>query len=620
MLRSSNTKPFFELMPYIVGISLIVATIVQTLFGVAVGERLFIVILIVGCLPYAVRMLKDLAAGHFGVDVIALLAVFTSLALHEIMAGAVILFMLSGGEALEEYALRRARLQLTQLLKRAPSIAHVKHGQSLKDIPINLVALGDRLLVKSGEIIPVDGIILEGASSIDESMITGESLPVEKTVSQLVSSGSVNVGGLLTIQALKTSKDSKYEQIIRLIKEAEQQRAPLIRLADKYSAGFTLVTLSLAGFAWFISGSALRALEVLVVATPCPLLIATPVAIMSGISVAASRGIIVKNGGALETLARVKGFIFDKTGTITFGTPKISQILSYGASETEVLQLAASIDQLSTHILARSLVKAAQKKKLVLQNPSSFQETLAQGVSAVINEETYLLGKMAFLEANGVTLTAESAAKHAELRTTGAKTIFLAQGKTLLGGISFLDEIRQDTKDVFSRLRAEGITSITLLSGDKSAVAKKIGAQVGVDQVLGDLAPEDKVKELQRLKQTIHPLAMVGDGVNDAPALAAADVGIAMGSHGDTAASETADIVISVDSLSRVAEAVHISKRMLHIALQSIGIGMGASFVLMLIATTGYLKPVTGAILQEGIDVIVILNALRVHQRKNILR
>ena len=617
MPRSSHSKPLFALMPYMVGVSLLVATLVQIGFGAGIGQTLFIGILVVGCLPYAWRMLKDLAAGHFGVDVIALIAVIASLALHEIMAGAVILFMLSGGEALEEYALRRARLQLTQLLARAPSIAHVRHGQTIKDVPIDQISVGDHLLIKSGEVVPVDGIILQGSSSIDESMITGESLPVEKTVAQQVSSGSLNVGGLLTIQALKTSTDSKYQQIIRLVKEAEEQRAPLVRLADKYSAGFTLVTLSLAGVAWTISGSALRALEVLVVATPCPLLIATPVAIMSGISVAASRGIIVKNGGALEVLARVKGFIFDKTGTITFGTPKVSQILAYGVPEEEVLCLAASIDQLSTHILARSLVKTAQKKRLTLQHPSSFQETLAQGVSAVIEHKTYLLGKMSFLVAKGVQLPKELSEKHDELRTTGAKTIYLAQDNVLLGGVSFTDEIRQDTKDVFTKLRAEGVGSIVLLSGDKASIAQKIGKQVGVDMVIGDMAPEDKVKELQRLKQTIHPIAMVGDGVNDAPALAAADVGIAMGSHGDTAASETADIVISVDSLSRVAEAVHISKRTLHIALQSIGIGMGASLVLMLIATAGYLKPVTGAILQEGIDVVVILNALRVHQRKN---
>jgi heavy metal translocating P-type ATPase len=567
-----------------------------------------------GTLPYVWRMVMDIRHGQVGVDIIALLAIFSSLALNQLLAGAVILFMLAGGEALEEFALARARLQLTHLLSRAPITAHRKRGNTVTDIHVGSVEIEDILLVKTGETVPVDGLVMEGLTTIDESMITGEPLPVEKKRSQLVLSGSVNVGNAFTMRATRVSRDSKYQQIVKLVQDAEEQRAPIVRLADRYSLMFTGVTLTLAGAAWFFSHDPVLALAVLVVATPCPLIIATPTAVMSGVSLAAKRGIVVKNGGALETLGRVKAFVFDKTGTITFGEPAIAKVTAYVGTEEDVLLRAASLDQVSSHILARSLVKEAQKQKLSLEFPGRAEETLAQGVMGVLDGKKYVLGKLDFVKKHGAALHEAALKEHEQGQRVGQKIIYLSHGAQLLGSIAFSDTVRADTKNVFSTLEKHGVEEILLLSGDRTSVVKQVAKRVGITHAMGDLAPEDKVHEIKELKKRLQPTAMVGDGVNDAPALAAADVGIAMGSHGMTAASETADIVITVDNLSRVAEAHGIAQRMLSVATQGIFFGIGASFVLMIAAAFGYIPPVTGAFVQEILDVVVIVNALRVHR------
>ncbi|MEI7512096.1 MAG: heavy metal translocating P-type ATPase [Candidatus Uhrbacteria bacterium] len=582
-------------------------------FGYSDIARVVLILLIIGgVIPNIWRMLVAIREGRFGIDIVALIAIFSSLALDQLLAGSIILFMLVGGEALEDFALARARLQLTRLLSRAPSIAHRMHGKIIEDIAAEHVLVEDALLVKAGETVPVDGLVVDGQPTIDESMITGEPLPVEKKRSQQVVSGSVNVGLAFTMHATRESKNSKYQQIVRMVRDAEEQRAPIVRLADRYSLGFTIITLTIAGAAWFFSRDPVLALAVLVVATPCPLIIATPTAVMSGVSLAAKRGIVVKNGGALEALARVKAFAFDKTGTITFGEPAVSHVVAYAGSERDVLMRAASLDQISGHILSRSLVKAAQKLKVPLVFPLKVEEVLGQGLVGLLEQKKYALGRYDFMKKLGIVVPKQGMIEREACAFSGKKIIFLAQGKRALGSVAFSDTVRAETKTVFSRLRDQGIQEIVLLSGDRTAVVKQVASKVGISQALGGLSPKDKVTELKRLKKRFSSIAMVGDGVNDAPVLAAADVGIALGSHGMTAASETADIVIVVDKLSRVQEAHAIAQRTIRVATQGIYIGIGTSILLMIIASFGFIPPVMGAFLQELLDVVVIMNALRV--------
>lgn len=573
-------------------------------------------VLVLGALPYAWRMVRDIVKGQLGVDLISLVAIFASLAFGQLISGGIILFMLAGGEALEEYALARARSQLTRLLSRAPSVAHRKRNGRIRDIKVDEIGLEDELLVKAGETVPTDGVILRGMALIDESMVTGEPLPVEKSVGGIAVSGTVNAGDAFWMRATRLSRDSNYQKIVALVQAAESNRAPIVRVADRYSAGFTVLTFSLAAFAWAASRDPLFAYAVLVVATPCPLIIATPTAIMSGISVAATRGIVVKNGGALETLDRAKAIVFDKTGTITFGQPSVANVHGYTMLRDEVIRIAASLDQVSAHILARSLIADATQRGIALDMPTNAHETVAQGITGEIDGDAYVLGKQDFLEAHGITLSEEVRATHRTAQRRGQKMVFLGHGKMVLGSITFADTLRPDTKLVFDAFTHDGLDRIMLLSGDKSDVVKRIGKELGVKQAFGDLSPQDKVREIKKLRRSVEPVVMVGDGVNDAPALAAADIGIAMGSHGMTASSETADVVITVDTLSRVQEAFAISRHTLRVAKQGIFFGMGVSIVLMLFAAMGMIPPVVGAFIQEGLDAVVIINALRVYRFK----
>ncbi len=432
-------------------------------------------------------------------------------------------------------------------------------------------------------------------------------------------SGSINTTNPLEINTLKIASDSKYEQIIRLVKEAEESRAPVVRLADRYSVWFSFITFTLAALAWFSSHEPLRLLAVLVVATPCPLILATPIAIISGISRSASRGIIVKNGGALETLAEVNAFIFDKTGTLTLGQPKVVGIKTFneGFSETDILNTAASLDQVSAHILARSLLTHARKENNFRTiYPESFKETFGEGVSGSIAGKLYHFGKLQFLRTSGVVINSLAEDEHKKTQDQGKIAVYLAAENELIGAIYFADIIRKEIKALFSDFKKQGLDKLVMLTGDKKNVADIIARELGLDDIHAEALPEDKVKEVKEHQQEFGKVAMVGDGVNDAPALAAADVGIALGGHGQSAGSNSGDIVITIDNLERVGEAFIIAKRVLRIAKQGIFIGIGASIVLMIFASFGYIQPVYGALLQELLDVIVILNALRVNFQK----
>ena len=564
--------------------------------------------------PLALTVLADLRHSQLGVDIIALLAMVGSLALGEYLAGAVIALMLSGGQALEAFAGARARRELSALVERAPREAHRYEDGQLTSPPLEDVRPGDLLLVKPGEIVPVDGLVQGDTAVLDESALTGESRPVERAAGELARSGTVNGGGPFQMRAVTSAAESTYAGIVRLVKEAEESKAPFVRLADRYALVFLPLTMVIAGLAWLLSGDPVRALAVLVVATPCPLILAAPVAILSGVSRAAHRGVIVKGGAALEALARATILLLDKTGTITTGMPALSEIEAFdgegGAeSEAEILRLAASLDQVSQHVLAAAVVRAAHERGLLLSFPTAVMERPGWGIHGEVDGRRVALGKLAGIDAAG---PLPAGVRRVRRRTAieGSSSVFVAIDGKVAGALILHDPVRPDSPRALRAMRRAGIERVVLVTGDHPEVAEMVGAGIGADLVLAERSPEEKVEAV--LAEHARGLTlMVGDGINDAPALAAADVGVAMGARGATASAESADAVLTVDRLDRLAEALLIARRSRSIAIQSVAAGMGLSLAAMVAAATGHLSPVAGALLQEVIDVAVILNALR---------
>ena len=574
-----------------------------------------VAISIIAIIPSTRDMIKTLRSGQVGIDVIALAAIISSLLLGQYLAAAVIVIMLTGGEALEAFAKNRARHELDSLLKRKPTTAHLITSSGTEDVAVSKVRVGDAILLKPGDMIPVDGKIYKGFTSVDESAITGESLPENKKSGGAVLAGSINLDGVVEIHATHISKDSQYEQIIRLVSEASTKKSPLVRLADAYSLPFTVVTFVLSGLAWAISGDPVRALSVLVVATPCPLLIATPVAIVSGMSRAASRGVIIKSGGVLEQLSRLKTVAFDKTGTLTQGKPIVQDIEPCEITKNELLKIVASVESLSTHTLAQVVVTAAKQRKIALYEVTHSSEVPGKGISAVVKGQKVLVGSFEFLKSSGVNTSNPVCVGHSGHQNTA---LFVARDDKYIGSITFVDPLRAEAKATIKSLKEMGVDKFIILTGDRKQVGEHIAGQLGIDDVHSQLLPDQKVQLLLDEKKSHSPVAMVGDGINDAPVLAASDVGIALGAKGSTAASEAADAVIMQDDLGRLAELVAISKRSVTIAKQSIFTGIGLSSVLMVFALFGFIVPLIGAFMQEAIDVIVILNALRARFRPRV--
>ncbi len=555
-------------------------------------------------------IIRDLMAGEAGVDVIAILAIAGALALGESFAAAVIAVMLATGEALESYAEGQASRELTALLGRAPQDVRRYVDSGLETVPIASVVAGDRLLVRPGEVVPVDGMIQAANATLDEAALTGESRLVTRESGEMVASGVVNAGAPFDLRATATADASTYAGIVRLVEQAGRAKAPFVRLADRYGLLFVPLTLVIAGVAWLASGDPVRALAVLVVATPCPLLLAAPIAIVSGISRAARRGIIVKGGGPLETLARSRVLLFDKTGTLTAGRPRLASVEGPGDPD-ELLRLAAALEQASPHVLAASIVQAAHARELELVIPTDVDETAGAGVMGLVGGRRVAVGSAAYAGGRSA-LPAWARDLQRRAAIEGTTNVYVAVDGAMAGALVLDDPIRPETPRAVRSLRRAGFTRILMVTGDRSALADMVGAAVGLDGVLADRTPADKVEAVRHEAEMARgPIVMVGDGVNDAPALAVADVGVAMGARGATASSQAADIVITVDRLDRLAEAVLISRRSRSIALQSVIFGMGLSLIAMIVAAFGYLPVVIGALLQEAIDVAVILNALR---------
>lgn len=560
--------------------------------------------------PTVFAAVRDLLRRRAGIDVIAILAMAGSLALGEYLAGAVIALMLGSGRALEGYAAARAERELSALLARAPRAAHRFDGDALVDVPIEQVAAGDRLLVKESDAVPVDGVIASAAAMLDESALTGESRLLEREQGDHVASGAVNAGPPFEMRATASAEASTYAGIIRLVRAAQARQAPFVRMADRYAALFVPIALAAAGGAWIASGDPVRALAVLVVATPCPLLLAAPIAIVSGISRAAHRGIIVRDGGALEMLARARAVLLDKTGTLTTGTPRLDEVVTVagGPDAETVLALAASLDQVSSHVLAAAIVRAARDRGLTLVFPAEPRETAGGGMEGLVGERRVRLGSLAWVAQQQPGAGVELARRLAQ---HGGSHVVVAIDGAVAGALLLDDSLRPDTQRAIRHLRQRGIEQVTMLTGDRAEAAQAVGAVLGVDRILAEQSPQSKVLAVAAARDAGWVTVMVGDGINDAAALATADVGVAMGARGATASSEAADVVIVVDRLDRVVEAIEIAQRTARIARESVLLGMGLSFVAMGFAAGGLLPPVAGAVLQEGVDAAAILWALR---------
>ena len=558
----------------------------------------------------AVSIVQDLLRGRVGVDAIALLSMSAALALGQPLAGAVVALMYSGGNVLEEIAIARAEHDLRSLVDRAPRQVHRKSGVRIEDVPIEDVAVGEELLVKAGEIVPVDGVVASAFAAIDESAVSGEPIPVEKRRGSAVLSGSLNAGETFQLTVTAAASESTYAGIVRMVTAAQTARAPFVRLADRYALIYLPVTLVISFVAWRISGDVTRSLAVLVAATPCPLILAAPVAFIAGVARAARRGILVKGGKALEALARAHTVLFDKTGTLTVGGARLLSVeVAPGEDPDEVLMLGASLEQASHHVLAKAVVAAALARGLTLKPPEHVKETMGSGLSGRIDGRQVMAGSREMVLSHAELSPWElRAIRRASWRS--ALIVFVAVDGRLVGALLLADELRADTPRAIRLLRDAGIARMVMVTGDRAAAAQAIGAALDLDAVLADRVPSDKV-EAVRSEQRLHPTIMVGDGINDAPALAVADTGIALGARGASASSEAADVVILTDRLDRVGEAIVIAQRARRIALQSIFVGMGLSLAAMAAAGLGWLDPVPAAIVQEVIDVAVILNALR---------
>jgi len=541
-----------------------------------------------------------------GLDIIAALAMGTALLFGEPLAGNVVALMYAGGQLLEAFAQGRARREMTALLGRVRRTAMLHGPGGLREVAIETLVPGDRILVRQGEVLPVDGTVEAGTAIIDDSALTGESLPVRYRAGGNALSGATNIGPAFDLHVTRRSAESTYAGIVRLVEAARRSKAPMVRLADRYAVWFLAVTVAVAGLAWWVTGDPLRALAVLVVATPCPLILAVPVAIISGISRIAKQGVLIKGGGALETMARIRTVVLDKTGTLTDGHAHLLNVDAYnGWNADELLRLAGTLDLASNHVIAEALVAAAKARGLVLGTPLDVAERPGTGIEGTVEGHRILIGAAQYVHER-IGLEGEQA----PAVPPGAVAVTVAIDGTIAGLLIFADRVRAEAEQALRKFRQNGIDRIVLASGDREDVTRAVGVHLAMDSIHGELKPEDKVRIV--VEERRHgPVMMVGDGVNDAPALAAADLGVALGARGSAAASEAADVVLLVDRIDRLADAFTIAKRSRRIALQSARWGIGLSCVAMGFAALGYLSPVQGALLQEVIDVGVILNGLR---------
>lgn len=597
-LRSGGVRTilsFFKI-PIFVFVGLVVYGVFLRL--VSFGDWFAITVIAIGSFDLFVEIAESLVKKQFALDYIAIMAILVSILTGEYLVGLVIVLMLSGGTTLEKYGLARAKQSLTALTNRIPNeVVLWQGGRADVRAPIEGVGVGTEILVRKGEVVPLDGVLKSKDAVFDESSLTGEPYIMEKVAGDQVRSGTVNQGEAAVVRVTKRDRDSTYRKIIELVKRAQAEKAPLIRLANRYSIFFTVLTALIAGTSFIFTHDVVRILAVLVVATPCPLILATPIALFGGMNVAARNRILVKNLTSFESLARASIVVLDKTGTITLGRPVVSKIsvLDKEFDKKNILSIAEAIERNSLHPLAKAIVESAREAGAPRLLATNIVESLGSGIAATIKGETYTLAKMSrYHHSNAVEL--QSAGDH------------------LIARFEFEDQLKQDSADIIRALERLGF-KLYIFTGDREENAKKIIASLGAAgslvTVRANYTPEQKKDGVVELKQRQQIVAMVGDGINDAPALAAADIGMVFSNEEHTAASEAADIIFLGGDLSAVTFILRTAKRTIQVALQGIWWGIGLSVVLMIFAAFGKIPPLIGAIMQEGIDVLVILNALR---------
>lgn len=590
-LRNDYLLLIATVMSLVIGLSLVqnsIGSVLAFATGAAIGFALSLLLLI-----------RAIRHGEFGSDALALIAISATAITGEWIAASVISVMLATGRALERWAEGRARNQLESLLKRAPIAAHVIESDGgVTDLALAKVSLESRIMVRSGEVVPLDGVVV-GEGTFDESALTGEPLPRYRANGEEVSSGVVNAGATVELRTTKTAENSTYSALVRLVEQAQASSANGVRVANKWAVRFVPFALLLAAASWLFTGDYANAVAVIVAATPCPLILAVPVAIISGMSKASAKGAIIKGGAALEQLARAKTVLLDKTGTLTQGGPEVTSVaFAPGANQTEVFMLAASLEQSSPHVVAKSVLLEAARRNLSLQIATQVNETHGVGLEGLVLGKKVRVGQLA-----------ESLPDWAPLEN--ALIIGVEIEGELQAVIGLDDPLRDEAKGTIDALRSLGVERILMVSGDRKSTADQVGSEVGVDEVFAECSPERKLEIVHaEMKSTAGSVIAVGDGINDAPALAAATVGVAMGARGATAASEAADVVIIEDSIRHLATAVLISQGARNRALQAAGIGMGLAVIAMLAAATGLINATAAAVSQEFIDVAAILWAL----------
>jgi len=578
-----------------------------------VAHRAWMAGLFLTGIPVVLHTFRGMLRGKFAADVVAMLAIITAALLATPLPGLIVVLMQTGGEALERYAEGRASEAVRALEEAAPRLARRLTGTTEEEVSVSAVGAGDELIVRPGELVPCDGVVVSGRSHLDTAALTGEPMPRLAEVGTAVMSGMSNLEGPLVIRVTAVAAESQYARIVQLVRHAQQSKAPMQRLADRYAVWFTPLTLAVCAVAWFASGDSNRVLAVLVVATPCPLILAVPVAVIGGINRAARRQVIFRSGRALEELGRTTVAVFDKTGTLTLGRPEVSAVWTRAPFTTpDVLRLAGAIEDTSGHLLARPVVSAARALVPALPEATDVVESAGRGIEGMVEGRRVLVGAASLLRDRLPGVTAEINALEREYHDAGgAVRAFVAVDGALAGVITYADGLRPGIERFMSDLRETGIRRTVLLSGDSAANTDVIARQLGVDEAYGDLLPEDKVRAVGDLVRAGFRVVMLGDGTNDAPALGTASVGVALASGGGGITAEAADVVILADDPHRLLEAIHFSRWTAHVARQSVLAGLGLSSVAMFLAAAGFIPPTAGALLQEGIDVAVIVNALR---------